>query len=157
MSSVSEDSRNNRHQHEILRLELQQMQVALESLAAYSEAIANLRSLRDVTERLNSLLADMPAHFVHEERTILNAIEAFGPEEARFAHEMREQHRVLSTSLARFFEMLSEIHDSNDIRAALADLRTYGARFSRLLLSHIDVEESKLQAMQMDAQSSVAS
>ncbi len=70
-SAIAGDSTTNHREHETLRLEVESLRAALDSLAAYSEAIANLRSLREVAEHLRSLLSDIPAHFVHEERTVL--------------------------------------------------------------------------------------
>jgi Hemerythrin HHE cation binding domain len=123
-SSVPDDSRSNHREHEVLRLEIENMRAALDSLAAYSEAIANLRSLGEVAEHLRLLLSDISAHFVHEERTILAAIERLGPDEARFAELMREQHQMLGSGLANFFQRLNEIHDSNDFAPVCASCRS---------------------------------
>jgi hypothetical protein len=146
-STILGDSRNNHREHETLRLEVESLRAALDSLAAYSEAIANLRSLRDVAEHLRSLLSDIPAHFVHEERTILATMESLGPEEARFAELMRQQHDMLSAGLAKFRQMLSEIHDSNDLRAGLREVQDCGANISKLLLDHMETEDRRIQAL----------
>jgi len=146
-SSVADDSRANHREHEALRLEVENLRAALDSLAAYSEAIANLRSLRAVAEHLRVLLADIPAHMAHEERTVLNAIESRGGEDARFAELMREQHHMLANSLEQFFHMLNEIHDSSDLRTSLRNLQDYGADFSKLLLHHIETEDRRIQSL----------
>jgi iron-sulfur cluster repair protein YtfE (RIC family) len=146
-STISGDSRNNHREHEALRLEVESLRAALDSLAAYSEAIANLRSLHEVAEHLRSLLSDLPAHFVHEERTILTVMVRLGPEEARFAELMREQHQMLSAGLAKCFEMLNEIHDSNDLCAGLRELQDCGADISKLLLHHMDTEDRRIEAI----------
>lgn len=146
-SAIAGDSTNNHREHETLRLEVESLRAALDSLAAYSEAIANLRSLREVAEHLRSLLSDIPAHFVHEERTVLATMETLGPEEARFAELMRQQHQILSKGLAKFFEMLNQIHDSNDLRAGLRELQDCGADISKLLLHHMEIEDRRIQAL----------
>ena len=145
--TIPSDSKINHREHEALRLEVESLRAALDSLAAYSEAIANLRSLREVAEHLRSLLSDVPTHMVHEERTILTAMEQLGPEEARFAELMRQQHRMLSAGLAKFFQMLNEIHDSNDLRAGLRELQDCGANISRLLLHHMETEDRRVRLL----------
>jgi Hemerythrin HHE cation binding domain len=144
---VPDDSKNNHREHETLRLEIESLRASLDSLAAYSEAIANLRSLREVAEHLRLLLSDIPAHMIHEELTVLEAIGCLGPEEARFAELMREQHHMLRNGLAQFFRMLNEIHDSNDIRASLRELQNCGANISKLLLHHIEMEDRYIQSL----------
>jgi len=146
-SPVPRDSRSNQREHEALRLEIENLRAALDSLAAYSDAIANLRSLREVAEHLHSLLADIPAHMVHEERTVLNAMAALGPDEARFAELMHKQHQMLKASLAHFFQMLNEVHDSSDLRAGLRRLQDYGEDFTKLLLHHMETEERHIQLL----------
>jgi iron-sulfur cluster repair protein YtfE (RIC family) len=143
-STIPSDSKVNHREHEALRLEIENLRAALDSLAAYSEAIANLRSLREVAEHLRSLLSDVPTHMVHEERTILSAIERLGPEEARFAELMREQHDMLTAGLTKFFQMLNGIHDSNDLRAGLRELQDCGANISKLLLHHMETEDRRI-------------
>lgn len=155
-STIPEASRSNHCEHEALRLEIENLRAALDSLAAYSEAIANLRSLREVAEHLHSLLSDVPAHMSHEERTILTAMERLGPDEARFAELMREQHHMLSKGLAQFFQMLNEIHDSNDIRASLRELQNCGANISKLLLHHMETEDRRIQSITYPAEDAVA-
>lgn len=145
--TIPSDSKTNHREHETLRLEVESLRAALDSLAAYSEAIANLRSLREVAEHLHSLLSDVPTHMVHEEHTILTAMEHLGPEEARFAELMRQQHRMLTAGLAKLFRMLNEIHDSNDLRAALRELQDCGADVSKLLLHHMETEDRRIQAL----------
>jgi iron-sulfur cluster repair protein YtfE (RIC family) len=146
-STIPTDSKNNHREHETLRLEIESLRAALDSLAAYSEAIANLRSLREVAEHLRSLLSDVPAHMVHEEHTILSAMERLGPEEARFAELMREQHNMLTAGLAKFFQMLNQIHDSNDLRAGLRELQDCGASISKLLLHHMETEDRRIRLL----------
>ena len=147
LSQTLEDSKSNHRAHDVLRLEIQSLRASLDSLAAYSEAIANLRSLHEVAEQLHLLLSDILAHFVHEEQTVLKALERLGPEEARFAETMREQHQMLSNGLAQLFRKLSEIHDSNDLRASLRELQDVGAQFSNLLLHHFDAEDRKMRLL----------
>ena len=146
-STIPSDSKTNHREHEALRLEVESLRAALDSLAAYSEAIANLRSLREVAEHLRSLLSDVPAHMVHEERTVLTAMERLGPEEARFAEVMRQQHRMLTAGLEKFFRMLNEIHDSNDLRAGLRELQDCGANISKLLLHHMETEDRRIRLL----------
>jgi iron-sulfur cluster repair protein YtfE (RIC family) len=146
-STVPSDSKTNHREHDTLRLEVESLRAALDSLAAYSEAIANLRSLREVAEHLRSLLSDVPAHMVHEERTILPAMERLGPEEARFADVMRQQHRMLTAGLAKLFRMLNEIHDSNNLRASLRELQDCGANVSKLLLHHMETEDRRIRLL----------
>jgi hemerythrin-like domain-containing protein len=153
---ATDDSRINHRQHGVLRLEVQNLRVALDSLGAYSEAIANLRSLHEVAEHLHLLLSDIPAHFVHEEQTVLNAMERLGPEEARFAGTMREQHRMLNNGLAQLFRRLNEIHDSNDLRASLRELQECGEHFANLLVHHMNTEDRKLQSAAESRESTVA-
>lgn len=154
--SVPDNSKCNHREHEALRLEIESLRAALDSLAAYSEAIANLRSLRDVAEQLRLLLSDIPAHFVHEEQTVLAAIERLGPDEARFAELMREQHKMLGNSLSQFFQKLNAIHDSNDLRAGLRELQDCGANFSKLLLHHMEAEDRQLQSLSHIGEKAVA-
>jgi hemerythrin-like domain-containing protein len=156
LSSVPDDSKCNHREHEALRLEIESLRAALASLAAYSEAIASLRSLRDVAEHLHLLLSDIPTHFVHEEQTVLSVIERLGPEEARFAELMREQHKMLSNTLAQFFLKLNAIHDSNDLRASLRELQDCGANFSKLLLRHLEAEDRRLHSINHAADAAVA-
>jgi iron-sulfur cluster repair protein YtfE (RIC family) len=146
-STIPSDSKSNHREHEALRLEVESLRAALDSLAAYSEAIANLRSLREVAEHLRWLLSDVPAHMVHEERTVLTAMERLGPEEARFAEVMRQQHRMLTAGLEKFFRMLNEIHDSNDLRAGLRELQDCGANISKLLLHHMETEDRRIRLL----------
>jgi iron-sulfur cluster repair protein YtfE (RIC family) len=145
--TIPSDSKTNHREHETLRLEVESLRAALDSLAAYSEAIANLRSLREVAEHLRSLLSDVPNHMVHEERTILSAMERLGPDEARFAELMCQQHRMLSAGLAKFFQMLNAIHDSNDLRAGLRELQDCGANISKLLLHHMETEDRRISLL----------
>lgn len=156
LSPAPDDSKCNHREHQALRLEIESLRAALDSLAAYSEAIANLRSLRDVAEHLRLLLSDIPAHMVHEERTVLDAIERLGPEEARFAELMRDQHKMLSNTLAQFFQKLNAIHDSNDLRASLRELQECGANFSKLLLHHMDAEDRRLRSLSHTAEEAAA-
>ena len=149
-------SKNNRRQHEALRLEVQNLRAALDSLAAYSEAIANLRSLHEVAEHLRFLLSDIPAHMVHEESTVLAAIARLGPEESRFAELMREQHHMLSNGLAQLFQKLNEIHDSNDLRTSLRELQECGEHFANLLIHHMDTEDRRLQSSAEADESAIA-
>ena len=146
LSQNPDASRNNRRQHETLRLEVQNLRAALDSLAAYSEAIANLRSLHEVAEHLRLLLSDIPAHMAHEERTVLEVMGGLGPEEARFAELMREQHHMLSNGLAQLFQKLNEIHDSNDLRTSLRELQEHGEHFANLLIHHMDTEDRRLNS-----------
>ena len=146
-STIPSDSKSNHREHEALRLEVESLRAALDSLAAYSEAIANLRSLREVAEHLRSLLSDVPAHMAHEERTVLTAMERLGPEEARFAEVMRQQHRMLTAGLEKFFRMLNEIHDSNDLCAGLRELQDCGANISKLLLHHMETEDRRIRLL----------
>jgi iron-sulfur cluster repair protein YtfE (RIC family) len=146
-STIPGDSKINHREHETLRLEVENLLSALDSLAAYSEAIANLRSLRQVAENLRLLLSNVPAHMVHEERTILSAMDQLGPEEARFAELMRQQHSMLTASLAKFFQMLNAIHDSNDLRAGLRELQDCGASILKLLLHHMEMEDRRIRLL----------
>ncbi len=146
-STIPTDSKINHREHETLRLEVESLRAALDSLAAYSEAIANLRSLREVAEHLRPLLSDVTTHMLHEERTILSAMERVGPEEARFAELMRQQHRMLNAGLTKFFQMLNQIHDSNDLRAGLRELQDCGANISKLLLHHMETEDRRIRLL----------
>lgn len=145
--TIPTDSKINHREHETLRLEVESLRAALDSLAAYSEAIANLRSLREVAEHLRPLLSDVTTHMLHEERTILSAMERVGPEEARFAELMRQQHRMLNAGLTKFFQMLNQIHDSNDLRAGLRELQDCGANISKLLLHHMETEDRRIRLL----------
>ncbi len=145
--TIPTDSTINHREHETLRLEVESLRAALDSLAAYSEAIANLRSLREVAEHLRPLLSDVTTHMLHEERTILSAMERVGPEEARFAELMRQQHRMLNAGLTKFFQMLNQIHDSNDLRAGLRELQDCGANISKLLLHHMETEDRRIRLL----------
>lgn len=147
MSPTPHDVHTNHREHDGLRLDLQYLRAALDSLAAYAEAIANLRSLREVADRLHSLQADILAHFVHEEQTVLDVIERLSPDDARFAKAMRDQHELLNKALAGLFQMLNEIHDSNDLRSGLVELQVRGDEFARLLFCHIESEDRRLQAL----------
>ncbi|HLH06913.1 MAG TPA: hemerythrin domain-containing protein [Terriglobales bacterium] len=135
---------NNRREHENYRRELQRLQVALESLSAYCEPVANLRSLRDVTTELQFLAAGIPTHMAQEERTVLDPFAQLGSEQARFAEAMKEQHNVLRKRLAHFSQLLHEIHDSSNLCRALIELKEQGKEFASFLLQHIKTEELEL-------------
>lgn len=145
MSPSVDNSRSSNHrEHQDFQLELQRLQAALDSLGAYCEPVANLRSLRDVTTHLRSLVAEIPGHIMREEQTVLEPFAKLGFEQARFVRTMRQQHQDLSADLSRLFQMLNEIHDSSDLQRGLTELRQYGQQFVRLLLHHIAVEDRTL-------------
>ena len=109
MASASPGIRNQseaiQHEHQELLQRLADLDSALEALVCYSEVYANLASCADVVKTGRWLSGWLPEHFVREEEGVLKALAKLGPDMAKFAGEMKHQHREIAERVRKFCQI----------------------------------------------------
>jgi len=145
--TIQAETRMVQREHQVLMNELTELQGALDALVCYSEVYANLASTDQVYRCGRRLLQWLPGHFKHEEATVLADIEKLGPEQASFSIEMKSQHRNLRGRLEGFCRAIEEFEDSQDLGAAIDDLKDKGLVFSQELAAHMGAEERKFKQL----------
>ena len=134
-------------EHQILMGELDELQVALESLVCYSEVYANLAGTEQVYRCGRHLIEWVPGHFDNEEATVLTEFEKISPELAAFSREMKNQHKSLRGHLELFCRAIEDFEDSEDLSGAIDELKSRGQEFTRELAAHMGAEERKFDQL----------
>ena len=134
-------------EHQVLMGELDELQVALDSLVCYSEVYANLAGTEQVYRCGRHLIEWLPGHFDNEEATVLRDIEKISPELAAFSREMKSQHKNLRGHLELFCRAIEDFEDSEDLGAAVDELKSRGQEFTRELAAHMGAEERKFDQL----------
>jgi len=134
-------------EHQVLMGELNELQVALDSLVCYSEVYANLAGTEQVYRCGRHLIEWLPGHFDNEEATVLRDIEKISPELAAFSREMKSQHKNLRGHLELFCRAIEDFEDSEDLGAAVDELKSRGQEFTRELAAHMGAEERKFDQL----------
>jgi len=134
-------------EHQVLMGELDELQVALDSLVCYSEVYANLAGTEQVYRCGRHLIEWLPGHFDNEEATVLRDIEKISPELAAFSREMKSQHKNLRGHLELFCRAIEDFEDSDDLGAAVDELKSRGQEFTRELAAHMGAEERKFDQL----------
>lgn len=135
-------------EHQLLMSELDELQTALNSLICYSEVYANLAGTEQVYRCGRHLIEWLPGHFDNEEATVLADIEKRSPELAAFSREMKNQHKTLRGRLELFCRAIEDFEDSEDLGAAIDELKSRGQQFTRELAAHMGAEERKFDQLQ---------
>ena len=135
------------YEHQMLMRELDELQAALDSLVCYSEVYANFAGTEQVYRCGRHLIEWLPGHFDNEEATVLAEVEKRSPELAAFSREMKCQHKTLRGRLELFCRAIEEFEDSEDLVAAVEELKSRGQEFTRELAAHMGAEERKFDQL----------
>ena len=146
-SSFQTETEIVHREHQVLMGELDELQVALDSLVCYSEVYANLAGTEQVYRCGRHLIEWLPGHFDNEEATVLRDIEKISPELAAFSREMKSQHKNLRGHLELFCRAIEDFEDSDDLGAAVDELKSRGQEFTRELAAHMGAEERKFDQL----------
>jgi hemerythrin HHE cation binding domain-containing protein len=146
-SSFQTETEIVHREHRVLMGELDELQVALDSLVCYSEVYANLAGTEQVYRCGRHLIEWLPGHFDNEEATVLRDIEKISPELASFSREMKSQHKNLRGHLELFCRAIESFEDSEDLGAAVEELKSRGQEFTRELAAHMGAEERKFDQL----------
>ncbi len=140
-AALRSDSELIHHEHRALSSELAALEFALDSLICYSEVFTNLSSTERVYRCGRHLARTLPEHFENEEATVLAQLATLGPEMAKFAEEMKRQHRDLRQQLTRLCLLIDQVENSNDIEQAVYEVKERGLEFAHALAAHMEAEE----------------
>jgi Hemerythrin HHE cation binding domain len=135
-------------EHEELMAQLEQLEAALEQIVCYSEIFTDLATANQAMSSGKWMAEWLPRHYAHEETTVLETIARMSPELASFAREMKRQHRELRLRLENFRELVSHLHESADLEAAVAELKQQGKDFTRLMRLHMATEDQKFASLE---------
>src|SRR5574341_48600 len=132
-------------EHQALLEDLNELDFALDGLECYSEVFANLATAGQVLACGGRVAQLLPAHFGHEEETVLSGVAKISPDLAEFAAEMRAQHDHLRTRLTDFCLALDHLRAGDDLSETLYELKERGKAFTSEMRSHVALEEQRLK------------
>ena len=135
-------------EHEELIAQLDQLEAALEQIVCYSEIFTDLATANQAMSSGKWIAEWLPRHYAHEETTVLETIARMSPELSSFAREMKRQHKELRLRLENFRELVSHLHETSDLEAAIAQLKQEGKDFTRLMRLHMAAEDQKFGGLE---------
>lgn len=138
------ESEKVHHEHYVLTEELHALELALDRLRPDFEDFSNLTAAKQIQMFVRQLMDEIPVHFLREEREILTTVADVSPELDFFAREMRNQHADLKDRLEKLGRAIGGLEKTEDLPAAVADVREQGKAFTREMAQHISVEEQEL-------------
>ena len=139
------ESKTVHNEHQALLEDLNELDYALNGLECYSEVFANFATAGKVLECGGRVAKLLPAHFVHEEETVLAGVAKISPELAEFAGEMRAQHQRLRDELADFCRALEHLRAGDDPGESLCEVKERGKAFTAEMRNHVALEEQRLK------------
>ncbi len=144
-SSFWAESKAVHSEHQALLEDLNELDLALDGLECYSEVFADLATAGQVLACGGRVAKLLPAHFAHEEETVLSGVAKISPELAEFAAEMRSQHGHLRAQMTDFCLALERLRAGDDLGETLYELKERGKAFTSAMRSHVALEEQRLQ------------
>jgi hemerythrin-like domain-containing protein len=87
----------------------------------------------------------LPAHFVHEEETVLAGVAKVSPELAVFAGAMRAEHQHLRARLENFCRALDHLEAGEDPGESVWEVKEMGRAFTTEMRQHVALEEERLK------------
>ncbi len=137
------DSTRIHGEHQQLLAQLADLAAALEALGPSTLSVDPLGAgrLRRSLARLEQLL---PAHFRHEENTVLDAVAPVSPELAEFSRQMRQQHQRFTGRLKEFAGAVARLEAGNHGEPSPRQVQQAGEELANDLATHIALEEDQL-------------
>ena len=148
MATLSPDFRAQsgkiHREHELMIEDLAGLDSALDRLICYSEVYANLASAEQVRTYGCRLAERFPEHCRCEEAAVLSPVSQVSQELARFAQQMRDEHRQLLARLDSFCQALHRLEQCEDLDETICRLKEEGKELARELRRHVATEEREL-------------
>ncbi len=146
--AIHDQSEMIQHEHQELLRRLADLDSALEAMVCYSEVYANLASCEDVIKTGRWLSGWLPPHFVREEEGVLKALARLGPDMAKFAAEMKRQHREIGERVQKFCQIATGLEQAADLQDSICGLKQAGKELTTFMAAHMGAEERKLRSLE---------
>ncbi len=146
--AIRNQSEMIQQEHQELLRRLADLDSALEAIVCYSEVYANLASCADVIKAGRWLSGWLPPHFLREEEGVLKALAKLGPDMAKFAAEMKRQHREIAERVQKFCQVAAGLEQAADLQDSICDLKQAGKELTGFMAAHMGAEERKLRSLE---------
>ena len=148
MATLTRDFQRTNHaihveNHQVLE-ELRMLDHALDRMQHSGDMFDRLATAKEVEIYGKWLAAELPDHFLREERNLLDSVADISPQLSQFCTAMKQQHRDFSARLDGFNAAIRNLEYAEELEPALAKVADQGKQFTHDMRAHIQLEEEEL-------------
>ena len=124
--------------------ELRMLEHALDRMQMRGDMFDRLATAKEVEIYAKWLAAELPGHFVREERGLLDSVADISPQLAEFGRAMKAEHREFSARLDDFNTAIRNLESVDELEPALEKICECGKALAQAMRAHIQLEEEEL-------------